>query len=410
MVIRDSRKGVRRLLPAGLVAGILLGAAACYPTGVETVEDLNTVTTVHDGGVDFGAFQTFAVADQVKYLEADGGTRALDPVLGNQLISAVQSNMTSRGYTQIVPTLVNQPNLAMNLRVVTVTYTNVYVSYPWCTYWGYYYPYCSGWGWYYPPITGVTQYDVGTLVITMATNDAANSRGRRLGGRGARRPHRQRHHRRATSGGGNQPGLRPVAVHRALRTNMRTLRLLALVVLLGSATSARAQLSYYGTVTYQLAFPIGETHQYIHDFAWRGVGLDFGYFVRPNITIGFALAWNVFAGHQSDRALQQRVDISGYQDRSLNVSPIPANARYFRVSRPSVPSWVRWASTDHQRLTSGSRTRRPNGTSASPQSGVFVPIKPGPGTPMSATTSLLQREPGLQFIGVHLGIGQPQRP
>lgn len=176
MVRRNSRMGVRQLLPAGLVAGILLGAVACYPSGVETIDDLNTVTTVHDGGTNFATFQTFAVADTVKYLEADGGSRNLDPALGNPLISAVASNMTSRGYTQIVPTQVNQPDLAMTLGVATVTYTNVYVSYPWCAYWGYYYPYCSGWGWYYPPITGVTQYDVGTLVISMATSDVANSR------------------------------------------------------------------------------------------------------------------------------------------------------------------------------------------------------------------------------------------
>ena len=164
--------------PGGPVAlaVLLAAAAACYPSGVETVDDLNTVTTVHDGGTNFGSFITFAVADQVKYLQADGGTTSLPPALGNPLINAVSSNMTARGYTQIVPTLVNRPDLAMTLGVVTVTYTNIYVTYPWCDYWGYYYPYCSGWGRYYPPITGVTQYDVGTVVVTMSTNDDANSR------------------------------------------------------------------------------------------------------------------------------------------------------------------------------------------------------------------------------------------
>jgi hypothetical protein len=172
----DPRRGVLRMVRGGVTAVVLATVTACYPSGVETVDDLNTVTTAHDAGVDFGSFQTFAVADQVKYLEDDGGTRALPPALGNPLINAVASNMASRGYTQIVPTLANQPDLAMTLGVATVTYTNVYVSYPWCTYWGYYYPYCSGWSWYYPPITGVTQYDVGTVVISMATNDAANNR------------------------------------------------------------------------------------------------------------------------------------------------------------------------------------------------------------------------------------------
>jgi len=178
MFTGDPRPGPLRM-PRGwpvALAILLTAAAACYPSGVQTVDDLNTVTTVHDGGTNFGAFTTFAVADQVKYLQADGGTDSLPPALGNPLINAVASNMAARGYTQIVPSLTNRPDLAMTLGVVTVTYTNIYVSYPWCTYWGYYYPYCSGWGWYYPPITGVTQYDVGTLVITMATNDDLNSR------------------------------------------------------------------------------------------------------------------------------------------------------------------------------------------------------------------------------------------
>ena len=178
MFTGDSRQGVLRIArwgPVGL-AIVLATAFGCYPSGVETINDLNTVTTVRDAGTNFGAFTTFAVADQVKYLEADGGTNALPPSLGNPLISQVVSNMSARGYTQIVPTPATRPDLAMILGVVTVTYTNIYTSYPWCTYWGYYYPYCSGWGWYYPPITGVTQYDVGTLVIHMSTNDAANNR------------------------------------------------------------------------------------------------------------------------------------------------------------------------------------------------------------------------------------------
>ena len=71
---------------------------------------------------------------------------------------------------------------------------------------------------------------------------------------------------------------------------MRTLRILSVVAFLGTSTAARAQVPYYGTVTYQLAFPVGETHQYIHNVAWRGIGLDFGYFIRPTISIGFAVA------------------------------------------------------------------------------------------------------------------------
>src|SRR5215475_8941630 len=91
MFTGDPRQGVRRIPRGGpLVVAILLATAAgCYPSGVETINDLNTVTTVHDGGVNFASFTTFAVADQVKFLEADGGSNPLPPALGDPLINEV---------------------------------------------------------------------------------------------------------------------------------------------------------------------------------------------------------------------------------------------------------------------------------------------------------------------------------
>jgi hypothetical protein len=150
--------------------------AACYPTGVETINDLSTVSTAHNSTVDFKTFQTFAVANRVYYIELDGGAASLDPSLGDPLISTVASEMSARGYTQITPSLTTQPDLALVLGITTVTYTNIYYNYGWCYYWGYYYPYCSGWGWYYPPIAGVTQYEVGTLFIDMGRSNASAGR------------------------------------------------------------------------------------------------------------------------------------------------------------------------------------------------------------------------------------------
>jgi hypothetical protein len=195
---------------------------------------------------------------------------------------------------------------------------------------------------------------------------------------------------------------------------MRTLRLLAFVVLLGSATTARAQLSYYGTATYQLAFPIGETHQYIHDVAWRGVGLDFGYFVRPNITVGFAVAWNVFyEGTNRIVHFSNGGDISGYQDRSLNVFPILANARYFFEVSPSIRPFVGFGMGVYpiiQRLDIGlssySTTEWHFGIA--PELGVFVPIGLGSYGTLSVRYNLpfsSGSQGFYQFIGVHLGIG-----
>jgi hypothetical protein len=200
---------------------------------------------------------------------------------------------------------------------------------------------------------------------------------------------------------------------------MRTLRLLSVVVLLGSATAARAQIPYYGTVTYQLAIPIGETHQYIHDVAWRGLGLDFGYFVRPSISIGFAVAWNVFyEGTNRVVHFSNGLDISGYQDRSLNVFPLLANARYFLSLGESIKPFVGFGMGVYpiiQRvdigLSSYSSTEWHFGIA--PELGVFVPI----GLGSYATLSIRYNLPFssgsqgfYQFVGIHLGIAWGNGP
>ena len=75
---------------------------------------------------------------------------------------------------------------------------------------------------------------------------------------------------------------------------MRTLRTALLGVLVVSAT-ASAQTYYYGdpqpssgpfygSVVYQLGIPIGNTHDYISDVEWRGVGVDLGWMVKPSFS------------------------------------------------------------------------------------------------------------------------------
>ena len=57
----------------------------------------------------------------------------------------------------------------MTIRGIAIQNTDIYVSYPWWDYWGWYgWPCCygPGWGVGYPVVTA-TQYDVGTIAIDM---------------------------------------------------------------------------------------------------------------------------------------------------------------------------------------------------------------------------------------------------
>jgi hypothetical protein len=57
-----------RPLVATLVGALGLYAAGCHPTGVETVSNLDTVTTAHDSTFNFATPTKYSLANQVKVI------------------------------------------------------------------------------------------------------------------------------------------------------------------------------------------------------------------------------------------------------------------------------------------------------------------------------------------------------
>ncbi len=118
-----------------------------------------------------------------------------------------------------------------------------------------------------------------------------------------------------------------------MRTQRTFLPIAALTVLL-STSAARAQLppTLVG-VSYQFSIPIGETYNYTHPVSWRGIGLDVASFVRPELAVGLAFGWNVFFENTTSTINYKGTDVTGNQDRVLNVWPTLVNVRYFpRIS------------------------------------------------------------------------------
>lgn len=114
-----------------------------------------------------------------------------------------------------------------------------------------------------------------------------------------------------------------------MRTH-RTLIPFAAALVLFSASTARAQLppTLVG-LSYQLSIPIGETYNYTKPVSWRGVGLDVASFIRPDLAVGLAFGWNVFFENTTSTVNFRGTDVTGNQDRTLNVWPTLANARWF---------------------------------------------------------------------------------
>ena len=162
------------------------------------------------------------------------------------------THLAALGYTRL-PTYDpdNPPDVVVTISGIAIQNTDVYVSYPWWDYWGWYgWPCCygPGWGVGYPVVTA-TQYDVGTIVIDMWDVRRADPGGsgslpsgwRRCGAcwrarRRMRRPHRP----------GDRPCVLAVTVPRpplAEQTHARDSAVPAVVLLLVplGAVSVQAQ-------------------------------------------------------------------------------------------------------------------------------------------------------------------------
>ena len=111
--------------------------------------------------------------------------------------------------------------------------------------------------------------------------------------------------------------------------HLTPIRLAALLVLL-VAPAARADIppTLVG-VSYQFSIPIGNTYNYTPPVSWRGIGLDVATFIRGDLAVGLAFGWNVFFENTTSTLHINNTDVSGNQDRTLNVWPTLVNARWF---------------------------------------------------------------------------------
>lgn len=114
-----------------------------------------------------------------------------------------------------------------------------------------------------------------------------------------------------------------------MTTHRKLIPLAALVVVLaGPAARADIPPTLVG-VSYQFSIPIGETSNYTSPVSWRGVGLDLATFIRQDLAVGLAFGWNVFFENTTSTLHFKGADVTGNQDRALNVWPTLVNARWF---------------------------------------------------------------------------------
>jgi len=176
------------VLALPIVGAVVAAGAACYPTGVDSITDYNTVTTAYKQGYDFAALSTYSVPGAtpanpgncvIKDL-SDGGT-VVNSANASTICTTVINQFNALGYTLVADGLSGNnvpPSFVVTLGFISQQYT-AWVSYPWYGYWGGYYPGYpwGGWGIYYPYYTYAYSYKVGTILIDMDVPDAGAMEG-----------------------------------------------------------------------------------------------------------------------------------------------------------------------------------------------------------------------------------------
>ena len=127
---------------------------SCYPGDVTTFEELDLVVTFHDDTVTFTNFQTYFVPDSVVHLDLSDPTNddLLDRANDALILTSVRSNLEALGYVQAADENTT-PDVVVLVAATAQQNIDVYVSYPWYDYWGWYggWGCCgTGWGYYYP--------------------------------------------------------------------------------------------------------------------------------------------------------------------------------------------------------------------------------------------------------------------
>ncbi|MDQ4139764.1 MAG: outer membrane beta-barrel protein, partial [Bacteroidota bacterium] len=109
------------------------------------------------------------------------------------------------------------------------------------------------------------------------------------------------------------------------------IKILAIVVFTLLSFSGWAQRGY-GTLTYSIALPMGKTSDFIENTSFRGVGLDYNYFLISNFSLGASVGWNVF-NQEIGRVTETYGDITytGQRFNYFNAVPIIALPRYYFI-------------------------------------------------------------------------------
>lgn len=109
---------------------------------------------------------------------------------------------------------------------------------------------------------------------------------------------------------------------------MKKLQLFILAIVF--TFGVNAQDSFFG-ITYNTAAPLGETADFIDNYSWGAMGLEWKKMTTDNFAVGLNLSWQIFSQKTDFGTLEipeQNLAISGSQLRYFNYFPATVTASY----------------------------------------------------------------------------------
>jgi opacity protein-like surface antigen len=106
---------------------------------------------------------------------------------------------------------------------------------------------------------------------------------------------------------------------------------LVCTAVLGLLSLAGFSQTGYTSVTYNPSFRLGENSASVNRWGWRGVGVETGFFLSRNFSLGISGNWHVFykpAGETSVRTTDNTT-YSGRGYRYINAAPLFATGHYY---------------------------------------------------------------------------------
>src|ERR1700743_475058 len=91
-------------------------------------------------------------------------------------------------------------------------------------------------------------------------------------------------------------------------------------------------------ITYPIAFPIANLHNYISNVSFRGINMEFYKRVAPQVHAGIEAGWNTFYQHVDSKAYTEgTTTITGVQYRYTNSAPLLIGVRYYSAPDKNKP-------------------------------------------------------------------------